>query len=1179
MNKNGKQWLGELSIQSKKLPWIASILLWGTLLSSSLQSVADIRVVRSNESEPYQLEFTTAPDSYYIIETGTELGMLQQAQALIDGRTTTDAQATFSFLPSLGQAFYTIRRFSISQPADYDRDGMDDLFEHNVAFLDPFNSQDGEADYDADGLSNAEEYARGADIATRDVYPLVSESDALIVGPVGTSAQIEVGLTQWGLDKPNVTFHVTKSETSQNTPPTSLTPIRSDENGRLTLPVVIEPGTTKYVIGGQFAANELEFFIASTRLSPLSKLSTQYDAGTETTLSVHLEGWTDSGIEQDLQLQLSAQTEDGLLQSTIGVDDQGTAEFPFSVPAGTSIAQISSPQLAGQRLTFRIEGVTQSADAIHLTAPFDSTAPWLEYGQSATFEVEAIGPQGQPLAGVPLNWAATKGSAHIEQTKPFTDSNGRMRVEVTPESTGLIQLEVRNGASVVESEFAVTPVTYENELRSVFQKCADCHHADFSLPLLTYEQIRYGIGPRSGKPIVDPRDPDNSPLVFLTQPEDGEMFLNSQCCSSTSPLTIEEALLIREWVRSGAQEAFLRPGTPEALVVTSGMDQIGVPGTELPRPLRFTVVDSLGIAVPLTTVRVTSSGNGDKLGQEEWKSNYAGEIEVPLRLAMEPGNRDLTLEVDHPKLVQRFELKINDAYHGGELAASPHSLDQALTQVLKPSNLEPAPRSTQGEFLMRVVEHTTGRHPDTDDPELGFAIQEFLGDADSAGSRRRLIDHLVDSEAFLKHWVSDRISSWIEVPEKADIRDGEPRFDVPAIDLLTKNDSLTRFVQTIGTLGGRGNAWKNEGYHEAGYAISSTHDVMEGGKNSFEQVMSAFAATSIGCARCHDHKLTGNRDNPRWTQEQAYGMYAFFAESPEALEMPQLDGSLKPAGLDYPVWWLDGVDNAQVSTNPVQDVWAGPVKTLINRRTEFWNRLTASPVFSRAVAHRIWTELFSPLLDPRDIRAETMEPLRQTGMIKVLNQLQSAFEQNETRLREFVRYCLYSEAYQLSSRTHERYDESADALMGRFPVSRRFAETLNHGFHLVGGVDFESHHYLPLNILGYPQRRVVPFWDHRRHTAGVTEALMMLNSWASPGRLAESGDSTFSQDYTPLLQQPIPGEQRQAFTTLATELVFKALLRPPTEIERQYLESLPPTLTSLRDLAAGLGTSSEYVFR
>jgi hypothetical protein len=213
---------------------------------------------------------------------------------------------------------------------------------------------------------------------------------------------------------------------------------------------------------------------------------------------------------------------------------------------------------------------------------------------------------------------------------------------------------------------------------------------------------------------------------------------------------------------------------------------------------------------------------------------------------------------------------------------------------------------------------------------------------------------------------------------------------------------MARMVEILGLLGGDEPEWKQSGSSEAGFAIRSTHDVMDGGKNSFEKLFINFTGASIGCARCHDHKLTEPQDDPQWTQEQAYGMYAFSVTISDALDMAQADGSEVKNKLFYPVWWGDGVDGRIESKNAIYDPDVNWVESVVNRRAELWGRVTKSSIFYRAVSHRIWSEIVGQLVDPLDIREGTLRPLRESGMIRFFNSLVDEFRGGDSRLRDFL---------------------------------------------------------------------------------------------------------------------------------------------------------------------------------
>ena len=150
----------------------------------------------------------------------------------------------------------------------------------------------------------------------------------------------------------------------------------------------------------------------------------------------------------------------------------------------------------------------------------------------------------------------------------------------------------------------------------------------------------------------------------MTRAEEGEMFLNTQCCLATSPLTVDDSDLIREWVASGALEAFIQAGEPVELRTNGGLDQVGVPGTTVPEIIRFVVLDALGVVVPLVGVTVTSESPLDRVTMKSGESDFSGEIHVQVDLSEDKSERVLSLEAPDFELSKAFQLKINPSYRG-----------------------------------------------------------------------------------------------------------------------------------------------------------------------------------------------------------------------------------------------------------------------------------------------------------------------------------------------------------------------------------------------------------------------------------------------------------------------------------------------------------------------------------
>ncbi len=84
--------------------------------------------------------------------------------------------------PRVEASAYRIDHMLLDQPGDVDGDGIDDLYELAFAFLDPFDADDADLDFDDDGRSNRREYIDGTDPTVPDVVnrPRVAFVDQIV---------------------------------------------------------------------------------------------------------------------------------------------------------------------------------------------------------------------------------------------------------------------------------------------------------------------------------------------------------------------------------------------------------------------------------------------------------------------------------------------------------------------------------------------------------------------------------------------------------------------------------------------------------------------------------------------------------------------------------------------------------------------------------------------------------------------------------------------------------------------------------------------------------------------------------------------------------------------------------------------------------------------------------------
>jgi hypothetical protein len=1084
-------------------------------------------------------------------------------------------------LSNAEQHFFVLRSASMSDPRDTDMDGIDDLFEWFTPRLNPLDASDAAQDWDHDGATNVEEYVMGTQLSVADVFHLTSLMDDLLVERVHEDIVIPIRAA-YADGRPASSQWVTL-ETRLGDELTRKEKFLTNEDGWIRPVITVALGTLRVTFTSEHSPRPLEHLIASARMEVVGDQVKQMPVGSETRFEFRILG--DLPLEKMKRhpFQITAQHVSGdyLPVTASSIDGFGVAKL--MTPEGGTRVHIASPLFPGQDLFVEVEGLVFAAHKLEFPepSPSDGQTTWVKQNQWKQFSVQAKNEAGQPQPGVPVSFRILEGVARFGPDKAFTDQNGVAKVSVLPMGPGILSLEVTSGAvQPAVKSVATRPITYEQDVRPVFAKCVVCHDANHGLPFETYEQVRHGVSPWTQKPVVNATQPDLSPLIYLTEPPYGAMYQNALWANPDDPLTENDAALLGDWVRSGALRSFDLPGAPEEIQFVSFLDQLGVPETRFPVSLTFRVLDGRSRPVPLADAVVSSNVSGDIL-KTSGKTDFDGKVHLTLEFDQDSRDRRILIQVPESPAMKTLSLPMNPSYDAGFLGSSTSPVDQALAGVLKAHNLSPAQRTSKSEFLRRIVADATGRHPDLNDPLIGPVIAEYISvDSDTKEDRMRLIENLVDSELFLDHWIGERISTWIEVPAEADPRHGSPKFDAPVKALLQQNDSLGDLVATLGLLGGNGPSWESVPFSEAGFAITSTHDVMEFGRNSLDQLLGAFTGQSIACARCHDHKLTGPEDEVTWTQEQAHDVYAFSVLNIAGLDMIQIDGSIKKHEVEFPVWWGSGDELPYRSEIALASPGGEWIANQIRHRAELWSWIVKSPLFSRAVSHRLWAELWAPMVDPVDIRNSTLEPLRKNGLIEVMQALQDQFLADDMGLRRFLKSLFSTHAYQLSSEAPEGYAALGDSFFARFPVRRHFAEVLDHGFYSIAQFPFSGHAFLPLKLMGYPQRRIVPYWDHRRNPAGVTEALMLLNSRETVDWKANHFLSRIQNQTALSLANATTREARTSlYLEAAREMVFLSLMRDPTEEEFDAIRVLEPSVESLVDLAVALGVSSEFVFR
>ena len=204
-------------------------------------------------------------------------------------------------------------------------------------------------------------------------------------------------------------------------------------------------------------------------------------------------------------------------------------------------------------------------------------------------------------------------------------------------------------------------------------------------------------------------------------------------------------------------------------------------------------------------------------------------------------------------------------------------LDRFVLAKIESAGLRPAPDAEKSVLLRRVTFDLIGLPPSLSE------IRQFLSD-DSPGAYRKVVDRLLESPQYGERWGRH----WLDVVRYSDTAGDNSDFPIPqmyryrnwVIDALNRDLPYDDFVreQLAGDLiGGEGEVARQRliatGYIANARRFGSRvddypqHLTIE---DTLDNLGRTFLATTINCARCHNHKF-----DPLTTNDY-YGLYGIF---------------------------------------------------------------------------------------------------------------------------------------------------------------------------------------------------------------------------------------------------------------------------------------------------------------
>jgi hypothetical protein len=445
----------------------------------------------------------------------------------------------------------------------------------------------------------------------------------------------------------------------------------------------------------------------------------------------------------------------------------------------------------------------------------------------------------------------------------------------------------------------------------------------------------------------------------------------------------EAEKLLLAWLKDGAPErSGDGHGSFTRLVVEPGDALLDGPGQ---RQLR--VMAEYGDGHRRDVTRLASFRvNDDSVADVDAKGNA--------RL-LRRGEADLVVRYQSKVVATRLATLINPdlSFDFGALPRD-NVVDEELFKRLEALRVPPSPLASDAAFLRRVKLDLTGEQPDPTE------IRQFLDDTDQ-GKRAKKIDEYLKSRDFVFFWLV-KLGDMLQISPQR-FPNGYGYYQEWLRAKLIENARWDGVVRELMTALGNPNS--REGA-PVNYALDGPD-----AKVQAEQTAQRFLGLRMRCAQCHDHPFDV------WTQDDYYGLAAFFAKVERSAGMPggmagRLEVKINPEGKVEHLRTKQAAvprlpDGTTVDLSEDED----PRKALAD-----WMTRPDNPFFAKATANWVWAQLFGKgLADPPDDLSASNPPVHP----ELLDALARSFVESGYDLRALIRLIATSRAYGLSSATVE----------------------------------------------------------------------------------------------------------------------------------------------------------------
>ena len=317
-------------------------------------------------------------------------------------------------------------------------------------------------------------------------------------------------------------------------------------------------------------------------------------------------------------------------------------------------------------------------------------------------------------------------------------------------------------------------------------------------------------------------------------------------------------------------------------------------------------------------------------------------------------------------------------------------IDENVYAKLKQLKYVPAELATDEEFLRRVYLDLIGLVPTVEE------TNRFLADR-SPNKRQQAIEDLLRRPEYAKFWAL-KWGDLLRMTTTAVGGEGVHKYHRWVQRAIEDNMPYDQFARDLLTSVGSTLSNPPANFYR------TTADA----NDCVETISQVFLGSRLQCAKCHNHPFE------RWTQDNYYGMAAFF-------NRVQKKKTRRP---DELVVWMTGAGEVtQPRTGKQMKPWAPGLGDLDaaaeqDRRNAFATWLTNrdNPFFAKVEVNRIWAQFFGRgLVDPIDDFRDS-NPATNAVLLEALAR---DFVQHGYDRKHVIRTILNSRTYQASFRTSD----------------------------------------------------------------------------------------------------------------------------------------------------------------